>query len=346
MASPSTLQDDPDLVLPPAVRAQAERATAIVNAMNQPPVADSEPQPVEVVAELEVPPAPPVTDPPAEPVPVVEPPAPPAPPVADNDWEHKYNSMHGRFMRASDQVRELTDQVMNLQNVLATMTQAPTAADIPVFKAEKLVTEEEERDYGTDMLQVVGKKAREELGPIIAPLLTQLEVVSKQVQNLNGARAADQQGTLLATLDQKMPQWRELNTNSDFLSWLGLPDPFSGAIRHDMLKAAYSQGNANRVLAFFNGFLAEEAATAPVSEPQPDPAATRVAQIPLVELAAPGRAKTAATGPVPAEKPVFTRAQIATFYANVAAGKYRGRDADKVATEKQIFSAQAEGRIR
>jgi hypothetical protein len=136
-----------------------------------------------------------------------------------------------------------------------------------------------------------------------------------------------------------------LNSNSDFLDWLRLPDPYSGAIRHDMLKAAYAQGDARRVLAFFNGFLAEEAVVAPAGQ-EPDVSVTKVPKVPLASLAAPGRAKTAASASAPAEKPIITRSQIAAFYADLAAGKYRGRDAEKNKAEAIIFEAQRDGRIR
>lgn len=120
---------------------------------------------------------------------------------------------------------------------------------------------------------------------------------------------------------------------------------FSGAIRHELLTAAYEQNNAPRVLAFFKGFLSEEAALAPNSQGEPDRGVTPE-KIPLESLAAPGRAKTAAAPGAPAEKPTFTRAEIATFYADCARGKFRGRDAERNRIEAQIFEAEREGRIR
>ena len=45
--------------------------------------------------------------------------------------------------------------------------------------------------------------------------------------------------------------------------WLRLQDKFSGAIQHELLTAAYEQNQTPQVLAFFNGFLAQEAALAP-----------------------------------------------------------------------------------
>jgi hypothetical protein len=112
-----------------------------------------------------------------------------------------------------------------------------------------------------------------------------------------------------------------------------------------MLKAAYTQGNAHRVVAFFNGFLAEEAAVAP-AKAEPGRRTEKVAKVPLETLAAPGRAKAAAATSAPAEKPIITRAQITQFYADVAAGRYRGRDEERRKQEEAIFAAQSDGRIR
>ena len=192
----------------------------------------------------------------------------------------------------------------------------------------------------------MGKKAKEELIPMVKAQAAKIAELEAKIQGVNNVVAQDAHGKLLATLDRDRPDWRELNGNPEFLNWLRLPDPFSGAIRHDMLKAAYAAGNASRVLAFFNGFLAEEAAVAPAPG-DPDTATNQtVAKVPLSNFAAPGRAKSAAGNTAPAEKPIFTRAQIADFYAEVAAGKFRGKDAEKSKLEAQIFLAQREGRIR
>lgn len=264
----------------------------------------------------------------------------------DETWEHKYKSVHGRFLRTQEQMKGMADEIRNLQNIIATMQTAPSQSSIPPeLQAERLITDDEARDYGEDFLKVVGKKAKEELVPVIKAQAEKIAELERRLSGVSDHVQQDSTQKMLDVLDQKLPEWRELNTNQDFLSWLRLPDPFSGAIRHDMLKAAYTQGNPSRVLAFFNGFLAEEAVVAP-AKAEPDTGAQRVPKVPLESLAAPGRAKSAAGNATPAEKPVFTRANIAAFYADVAAGRYRGRDADKAKLESQIFEAQREGRIR
>jgi hypothetical protein len=49
---------------------------------------------------------------------------------------------------------------------------------------------------------------------------------------------------------------------------------------------------------------------------------------------------------LPPEKPVYTAAWIARFTADRIAGKYRGREADAEAIERDIWQAQHEGRIQ
>lgn len=347
----ATLQIDESVKMPAAVRAAAARSQELYDSMRgQPAEGSGEEVTPEGNPELN---AATLAQPEPEPEPASQPTeqttktdAQPAPTEGDESWEHKYKSMHGRYLRSQEQIRTLSEQITNLQNVMATM-QATTAAPtkIPELEVEKLITPEEASDYGEDFLNVVGKKAREELAPVIKGYQAKIAELEQKLNGVSGAVQQTSHEKLLAKLDENLPQWRDLNTNEDFLGWLRLPDPYSGAIRHDMLKAAYAQGNPSRVLAFFKGFLAEEAAVAPAGQ-EPDAQVTKVPKVPLQNLAAPGRAKTAASASAPAEKPIITRAQIAAFYADLANGKYRGRDAEKNKAEAMIFEAQRDGRIR
>jgi len=344
----STLQNDPNVKIPAAVRAAAARSEEMYNQFRDGgPVetpTDVTPQgnpDLEAASLAQSAPA--QTQPTEQPV---QQPAETTPPADGESWEHKYKSMHGRFVRSQDQIKTLSEQVSQLQSVIATMQTAPAQqVQIPELEAENLITPEEAADYGEDFLKVVGKRAREEMAPVIKGYQAKIAELEQKLNGVSGAVQQTSQEKLLTKLDEGLPTWRELNSNSEFLDWLRLPDPYSGAIRHDMLKAAYAQGNAHRVLAFFNGFLAEEAVVAPAGQ-EPDPQVTKVPKVPLANLAAPGRAKTAASASAPAEKPIITRAQIATFYADLAAGKYRGRDAEKNKAEAMIFEAQRDGRIR
>lgn len=263
----------------------------------------------------------------------------------DQSWEHRYKSMKGRYDRAEAQLRAMSDQITSLQNVIATMqVTAPVGQSNSEMAVERLITAEEENDYGSEFLTVVGKKAKEELLPIVKGYEAKIAELEERLKNVGGYVQQDARARMETMLDDRVPTWRDINFDPNFISWLKLPDPYSGAIRHEMLKAAYERNDAPRVAAFFNGFLAEEAATDPARE---ETGRTEAPAKPSLErFAAPGRAKTAAASGAPAEKPIFTRAQIAKFYAESAAGKFRGKEAEKDRIEAQIFEAEREGRIR
>jgi hypothetical protein len=257
--------------------------------------------------------------------------------------------MRGRNDRNERIVQQLTSQVSSMQSVMATMSTPPASGDpaaaVPVSRS---ITDDEEREYGSEFLDVVGRQARDAFNPEVAAIKKQMDSLQSRLNGVTGVVSADARTRMFTALDERIPAWRVTNDDPNFLSWLQLPDPYSGAIRQGLLNAAFERNDGSRVLAFFNGFLAEEAAVDPApsvpdlaaSDPLPAP------KVPLADLAAPGRAKTPAGGTPPVEKPIISRAQIAQFYADVNSGKYRGRDAEKNENEQIIFSAQAEGRLR
>lgn len=333
---------DPNVKIPPAVKALAARAEAAFNANYAPDTPEQPEAPPEASAEA------------AEQVGgQVEPPAQDftsksnEPKGDDQSWEHRYKSMKGRYDRSEAQIRGLTDQINGLQNVISTMQVAPQSYTPTELSAERFITPEEEQDYGSEFLSVVGKKAKEELSPEVAKLRAEIEGLKSQLTGVGSYVQQDVRSRMEATMNERLPNWQEVNTNPEFLSWLNLPDPYSGVNRHSLLKTAYERNDTPRVLAFFQGFLSEEAATTPAgSGPDFSNGAAVQEKVPLASYAAPGRAKTSAATSAPVEKPVFTSAQISKFYADVRQGKYAGREAEKDRLERQIFAAGPEGRIR
>lgn len=359
---PAVKPVDPNTKIPNAVR----RAAAAADELHKVSYSKTEGDPAPVAndnapapaAAPEVTPEPVAPNPDLTMTPSVTPPSNPAPaptpapaaapePNETVNWEHRYKSMEGRYKRAENDIRAMSDQIASMQALIANMqAQAPAEPTPPELQARSLLTPEEVNEYGSEFLGVVAKKAKEELTPEMAKLQKEIERLNKRLEGSQQSASARARAELEATLDEKIPNWRDINVAPEFHSWLALPDLYSGAIRHQLLTAAYEQNNTPRVLAFFKGFLSEEAATAPAPS-EPAPAGATPSKIPLENFAAPGRAKTAAAPPsAPAEKPIFTRAYIAKFYADAAAGKFRGREAEKNRIEAQIFDAEREGRIR
>jgi len=253
--------------------------------------------------------------------------------------------MKGRYDASQGVMAQMQEQMSLMANELArTQAMLNQPANTPQTP-HSLVTEDDRRNYGDDLIDLTKRAAREAVEP-------EINAVKQENQQLQQRLVQQQQQGVINALDGELTNWREINRSPRFRQWLSLPDIYSGVVRKQMLDAAFAAASAPRVLAFFKGFIADEVATGniepPVALEQPTPA-PRVAAASLEQIAAPGRARPASGGNTPApadDKPTFTRAQIAKFYSDVRAGVYRGRDADKNGTEQSIFLAQREGRVR
>ena len=306
--------------------------------------------------------APPLDDaqPPAPAAPGQEPAAPqpgvPSPPPVEEEetWEQRYRSQTGRLDAAQKANAALAERLQNLESLIATMKvrgaeeERPPAA-VPITKP-KLVSDQEAQEYGDEFLSVVGKRAREEYIPEFETLKQRLDRLEGRVENVGTVMEKDRTQELWGNLTAVIPQWRTINKHPDFVSWLQQPDTYSGRRRHDLLKEAFSRHETNRVVSFFQGFLTEAAGLPPTSQAQepsapPLPNGNGSGKPSLEQFAAPGRARSAPQQ-LPPDKPVYTQAQIAKFMDDKRTGKYRGREADAEAIERDIFQAQHEGRIQ
>lgn len=260
-----------------------------------------------------------------------------------DDFQHRYNSLKGRYDKQEDMIRQLTSRIGQLESLLARAEKAQQPAQQPTPDLQfKGISNEDREAYGDDFLDVAARAAQEKLNPEIAALKRQVAELSGKVGTVAERTEQQVMQDMYGYLDQKLPDWRALNRNPKFLAWANLPDAYSGAIRISMMRDAYSKGDAQRVLRFFTGFLADEAATDPASANKPE---TPTGKVSLEQFAAPGRAKAPAATVTPGEKETITRAQISQFYRDVNRGVYKGNEAEKNRLEQEIFKAEAEGRV-
>lgn len=70
----------------------------------------------------------------------------------------------------------------------------------------------------------------------------------------DGNDAAGHQ-TIYAALDATVPNWRTVNNQKGFLSWLDHTDAFVGQSRRTLLKAAFDNNDAPRVVAIFKAYI-------------------------------------------------------------------------------------------
>lgn len=293
----------------------------------------------------------PPQDPPIDPN---APPSPPPDPTDDGTWKHKYQSMQGRYnadvSRLRGQVETLSSQIVNLNNVLgAVRTPAAPEETFRPAPAKLNITPEEVAEYGEDFVDFTSRVATDAVQRATAPFKQEIERLKQQVGGVGETLHQSGREKLISDMDANLPGWRDINRNQEYLDWLGLQDPYTGAIRQEILNEAYEQNSFPRVAAFFKGFLAELAATAnPPKGVEPENKGIPIPKLALNTIVAPGRAKLAAATPpsAPSEKPIFKPTDVAKFFNDKVAGRYKGREAEANEMEASIILAGNEGRIR
>lgn len=334
--------------VPAAVRRQSARADALARASGAAGVAEPDPALTsDPAVDPAAPPVAPVSDPTADPAAA---PAPVGDPPAD-DWEKRYRTLQGKY---DAEVPHLRGELASMQRLIAAMQHAPAptapAAPATTVPVAATIAPEDIETYGEDLVTASRRWAAAEIQPRIDELVAQVRDLQGGQQHIQAETVQQRVHTSLDADPVLAGRWRDVNNDPLFIGWLQEIDPFSGSPRIELLRQAYSMGDAVRTARFFKTYLAEQTAVIepPAAiTPQTPPAGVASGRPSLEDLAAPGRSNTApAPSGAPAEKRMWTSKQITAFYRDRTDGKYAGREADALRTEQDIFAAASEGRIR
>ena len=171
-------------------------------------------------------------------------------------------------------------------------------------------------------------------------LLTQLQTnVVPQVQAVAQRQQLSAEQQFWTDLTGLVPNFRDINANGDFQTWLLEPDPLTGITRQTYLDDAQRALDARRVSNFFRTWLGT---TGQAVDAQPTGRATNPE---LEKQVAPGRSRGSGTPAASNKAKVYSPQDIQKFFDDVRSGKYKGREADRDRTERDIFAAQRENRI-
>lgn len=262
----------------------------------------------------------------------------------------KYKTLQGMYNaevpRLHAQNKELQQRMQQMEQLLASVSAQQTAASQAPTQAEKLVTDKDVEEYG-ESLDVMRKVSREELGSV-ASRIAQLENMLKQlqttvvpqVQNVAHKQAVSAEQSFWADLTRAVPNWREVNDNADFQSWLLDIDPLTGISRQTYLEDAQRSLDAGRVSNFFRTWL-ELSGQATVAQNNGRAAATAE----LEKQVTPGRSRNSGN-PSASKAKMYTPTDISKFFNDVRSGKYKGREQERDRIERDIFAAQRENRIQ
>ncbi len=259
-------------------------------------------------------------------------------------WEQKYKTLQGMYNadvpRLNAKNREVNARVSQLEQLLSTMQQSAKPEE-PV-STDPLITDADVKEYG-DSIDVMRRAAREEVNAAngrIAQLektIQQLQGVVPQVHQVQAQQKATSEQAFWADLSSKVPSWQDINNNPDFQSWLLAIDPLTGISRQTYLEDAQKSLDSGRVAQFFSAWEKEFG----VPEAAHEPRSTANSQ--LEKQVTPGRGRS--SKPMVQEGQKYSPSDITKFFEDVRKGRYKGREDERGRIERDIFAAQAEGRI-
>jgi hypothetical protein len=269
--------------------------------------------------------------------------------VSEETILQKYRTLQGMYNaevpRLHSQNKEMQQRVQQMEQLLASLSAQRSASEQPVVR-ETLVTQQDQEEYG-ESIDIMRKVSREELIPVaqrlgkIEQMLQQMQTsVVPQVQAVAKQQAVSAEQQFWSELTAYVPNWRDVNDNQDFQSWLLDIDPLTGIARQTYLDDAQRSLDAGRVANFFRTWL-EMTGQAAVAQ-----STGRVSvSSELEKQVSPGKSRSAAA-PQSSKSKTYTPEDIRKFFEDVRTGKYKGREPERDRIERDIFSAQRENRIQ
>ena len=258
-------------------------------------------------------------------------------------YEQRWRTAQGMFNaevpRLTAQVQELMQRNQQLEQLISTMETAKP----PVTKTApaSTLTPEELDEYGESIdimrkvSQEVAGRYEQEIADMRATIQELRGSVVPQVQQLASNQAHSSEQNFWSGLNAAVPDWQTTNANEDFKSWLLEVDPLSGLTRQTYLDDAQRNLDVQRVASFFTSWKQNSGAAGA----QPNRASSE-----LEKQVSPGKGRSSGT-PQTKEEKTYTRQDIADFFTKVRMGKFKGKEAERDAIERDIYAAQAEGRI-
>lgn len=241
----------------------------------------------------------------------------------DDKWEARFKTLSGKY---NAEVPRLHAAIKERDAKLNSLTEEVEALKASLTAPrEQLVKPEEVNEFGEPLVDLIRRAAREE----VQVKDKEIAELKRKLESLSVTTTANHEVSFYDKLNSQVPDWSTLNDDPEFHAWLGEVDELTGMTRQSILSQAEEKRDADRVARFFKAFKKvqqdKQAATNESLASQVAPTATR-------------------TPEAPQGKKLWTRAEIADFYARDRRGEYTEEKAAAIDAEIQL--AIREQRVR
>ena len=317
------------MALPKQVEAQLRELEALEKQLTD----AQNPAPADPAPTLAEPPQDPQPAP-AEPKPVEPTPTPIEPVVAEETWQQKYKTLKGMYdaevPRLHADLRELKAQVDSLRKASETKPVEP----VKPKAAEKLVTDADVEAFGSDLIEVQRKVAREVAAEFRGELDAMRAENDKLREQLTSTGTQVSEASFEQRLYRMVPDFEAVNADPKWIAWLNEVDPLLRAPRSSVAQQAFNRGDAEGVAHYVALFKQN-------SKPV-EPTADRTEE--LERQLQPNRGATSAP-PTSQKGKVYTNADIEKMFRKAADLGTKGQTDAAKKLEAEIDAAFMEGRV-
>lgn len=271
---------------------------------------------------------------PAEPKPVEPTPTPTEPVAVDEKWEQKYKTLKGMYdaevPRLHADLRDLKAQVDNLRKASETKPVEPVKSKA----AEKLVTDADVEAFGSDLIEVQRKVAREVAAEFRGELDTMRAENDKLREQLTSTGTQVSEASFEQRLYRMVPDFEAINADPKWIAWLNEVDPLLRAPRSSVAQQAFNRGDAEGVAHYVSLFRQNNKPVEPTADKTEE----------LERQIQPNRS-AASTTPTSQKGKVYTNADIEKMFRKATDLSIKGQSDAAKKLEAEIDAAFTEGRV-
>lgn len=269
-----------------------------------------------------------------EPKPVEPTPTPTEPVAVDEKWEQKYKTLKGMYdaevPRLHADLRDLKAQVDNLRKASETKPVEPAKPAAPA----KLVTDADVEAFGSDLIEVQRKVAREVAAEFRGELDAMRAENDKLREQLTSTGTQVSEASFEQRLYRMVPDFEAVNADPKWIAWLNEVDPLLRAPRSSVAQQAFNRGDAEGVAHYVSLFKQNSKPVEPTADKTEE----------LERQIQPNRGATSAT-PTSQKGKVYADADIQKMFRKATDLNIRGQSDAAKKLEAEIDAAYMEGRV-
>lgn len=249
-------------------------------------------------------------------------------------WRHRFNVEAGRLRTATDENRTLKETLRTREQRIAELEQSAGQSAGSLTAQEVTNLDKLKDEYGPDLIDAIQQMIQSSQ-PKTGASDERLEKVEQRLQREEQERQDDLKARFWQEFTARVPNFREINADQGFLTWLSGIDSFSGVPRQQLLEDAQNKLDAGRLAGIFEAYSKDAQATGKGE------AKSAKREIPEDQVQ-PRQSRSVQSHAQDAK--IWTQSEIKAFYEDKRKGVYSAAEGKRI--EDDIFAAQQQGRIQ